>query len=59
MPKSRQRSLVKPFEPSSCAAALEGPKTLMPALVEIIGEAGHQRRFRPDDDEGRSRSGGR
>ena len=26
-----QRSLVKPFEPSSWAAAFDGPKTLMPA----------------------------
>ena len=30
MPNSAQRSLVKPFEPSSCAAACDGPNTLMP-----------------------------
>ena len=30
---SRQRSLVKPLEPSSCAAALEGPNTLILAAV--------------------------
>ena len=28
-----QRSLVNPFEPSSCAAALLGPNALMPAAV--------------------------
>ena len=31
MPYRAQRSLVKPFEPSSCAAAFDGPKTRMPA----------------------------
>ena len=31
MPYSAQRSLVKPLEPSSCAAARDGPNALMPA----------------------------
>src|SRR5260221_1342629 len=31
MPFTRHRSLVKPFEPSSCAAAALGPKTAIPA----------------------------
>src|SRR4051812_19790191 len=31
MPARAQRSLVKPFDPSSCAAAAFGPKTAMPA----------------------------
>ena len=30
----RQSSLVKPLEPSSCAALADGPKTLMPAVVQ-------------------------
>ena len=30
MPARAQRSLVKPFEPSSCAASFDGPNTLMP-----------------------------
>ena len=30
---ARHRSLVKPFEPSSCAAALVGPNVLMPAAA--------------------------
>ena len=33
MPASAQRSLVKPFEPSSCAAARVGPKAAMPAAA--------------------------
>src|SRR4029079_767123 len=33
MLNSRQRSLVKPLEPSSCAACLLGPNALMPALA--------------------------
>src|SRR3954469_16497781 len=32
MPLARHRSLVNPFEPSSCAAAALGPKTAIPAL---------------------------
>src|SRR4051812_19893866 len=31
MPFARHRSLVKPFDPSSCAAAALGPKTAIPA----------------------------
>ena len=33
MPNSAQSSLVKAFEPSSCAAARRGPKALMPAAA--------------------------
>src|SRR3990170_2093900 len=33
MPNSAHRSLVNPFEPSSCAAACFGPKHLIPAVV--------------------------
>ena len=51
MPASAQRSLVKPFEPSSCAASRLGPKTAMPAAREIVDEAGDQRRLRPDHDQ--------
>ena len=51
MPFARHRSLVKPFEPSSCAAAALGPNTAMPAVAQRIGDAGDQRRFRPDHDE--------
>ena len=51
MPNSAQRSLVKAFEPSSCAAALLGPKALMPAAVQIVDEARDEGRFRPDHDE--------
>ena len=36
------------FEPSSCAAALRGPKHLSPP-TQSIGHAQHQRRFRSDD----------
>src|SRR5256885_4728063 len=32
MPLARHRSLVNPFDPSSCAAAALGPNTAMPAL---------------------------
>src|SRR5215210_6243667 len=32
MPLARHKSLVNPFEPSSCAAAALGPKTAIPAL---------------------------
>ena len=46
-----QRSLVKPFDPSSWAAALDGPKTLMPAALQIVGDPGDERRLRPDHDE--------
>src|SRR6266702_1490004 len=35
MPASRQRSLTKPLEPSSTAAALLGPKARMPAASKI------------------------
>ncbi len=51
MPASRQRSLVKPFEPSSSAAALVGPKARMPAASSVVDQPGDERRFRSDDDE--------
>ena len=51
MPASAQRSLVKPFEPSSRAASRLGPKAAMPAAREIVGDPGDQRRLRADDDQ--------
>jgi hypothetical protein len=45
-----QMSLVNPFEPSSRAAAADGPNTLMPCAAQRICQPGHQRRFRPDHD---------
>ena len=51
MPNSAHRSLVKPFEPSSCAAACFGPKHFDSRRREIIYQAGDQRRFGADDDE--------
>ena len=51
MPNSVQKSLVKPLEPSSCAAALDGPNTLMPGGGQIVGEPRHQRRLGPDHHE--------
>ena len=51
MPKSRHSSFVKPFEPSSCAAALRRPERLDPRRRQIIDEARDQRRLRADDDE--------
>ena len=51
MPNSAQRSLVKPFEPSSCAAARRGPNALMPARGKIVDEAGDQRRLGADHHE--------
>ena len=51
MPNSAQSSLVKAFEPSSCAAARRGPNALMPAARKIVDEAGHQRRLGADHHE--------
>ena len=51
MPASRQRSLVKPLEPSSCAAAFEGPKARDAGRRKVVDEAGDERRLGPDDDE--------
>ena len=51
MSNSRQRSLVKPLEPSSCAACLPGPNALMPASREIVDDAGDQRRLGADHDQ--------
>ena len=51
MPNSAQSSLVKAFEPSSCAAALARPEGLDAGGGKIVDEAGDQRRLRADDDE--------
>ena len=40
MSLAAHRSLVKPLEPSSRAAALVGPNALMPAAVEVVDDAG-------------------
>ena len=48
---ARHRSLVKPFEPSSRAAAALGPNTAIPAAAQRIGHAGDQRRLGADHDE--------
>ena len=45
------RSLVKPFEPSSRAAALVGPKVRKPAASMIVDDAGDQRIVRADHHE--------
>ena len=51
MPLARHRSLVKPLEPSSRAAARRRPERLDAGGFEIVDDAGAQRRFRPDHDE--------
>ena len=51
MPNSVHSALVNPLEPSSCAACLLGPNALMPARVEIVDDAGRERRLRADHDE--------
>ena len=48
---ARHRSLVKPLEPSSRAAALLGPNALMPAASRSSTMPAHQRRLRADHDE--------
>ena len=48
MPYLAHRSLVKPFEPSSRAAALRRPEDADAGGAQIVGDAGHQRRLRPD-----------
>ncbi len=42
---------LKDLEPSSRAAALFGPKTLIPSAVEIVGDARDQRRLWANHDE--------
>ena len=44
-------SLQNALEPSSCAAALVGPKQRMPAFAERVGEARHERRLGTDHHE--------
>ena len=44
-------SLANAFEPSSRAAAPDGPKQAMPALPHGVGDPGDQRRLGTDDDE--------
>ena len=51
MPNSRQRSLVKPFEPSSWAAAARGPEGRDAGPGQIIDQPCHQRRLGADHDE--------
>ena len=51
MSLARHRSLVKPFDPSSCAAAALGPNTAMSGSAQRIGDPGDQWRFRPDHDQ--------
>ena len=46
MANSVQKSLVKPLEPSSCAAAFGRPEHLDPGRGEIVGQTGHQRHLR-------------
>ena len=41
---------MKPFEPSSCAAAFDGPNTLMPARVKIVGKASDERHLGSNGD---------
>ena len=48
---ARHKSLVKPFEPSSWAAAALGPNTANAGRAQRIGDAGDQRRFGTDDDQ--------
>ena len=45
----RQRSLVNPFEPSSCAAALRRPEILDAGLAERVTQPCNQRRLGTDD----------
>ena len=42
MPASMQRSLTKPLEPSSTAAALDGPRARMPAASSTSHKPAHQ-----------------
>ena len=51
MPTSAHRSLVKPLEPSSWAAAFVGPKARMPAACKVVDEARHQGRLGTDHHE--------
>ena len=51
MPASAQSALVKPFDPSSCAAARDGPKAGMPAAARSSTMPGDQRRLRADHHE--------
>ena len=46
-----QRSLVKPLEPSSRAASLRRAERLDAGRLQIVDDAGAQRRLRPDHDE--------
>ena len=44
-------SLQNALEPSSSAAALEGPKVRIPASRKCVGEARHERRLGADHDQ--------
>ena len=51
MSKARQKSLVKPFEPSSLCCRPARPERLDPRLSQVIDDACDQWRLRADDDE--------
>ena len=50
-PAAAMTSLAKAFDPSSWAAAPDGPKQAIPAAAYGVGDAGDQRRLRADDDQ--------
>ena len=50
-PAASITSFANAFEPSICAAAALGPKTAMPRVAQLVGDAGDERRLGPDDDE--------
>ena len=51
MPCAAQRSLVKPFEPSSCGGRLRWTEHFDAGGFEIVGETGDERRLWPDHHE--------
>ena len=48
-PAAAITSLLKAFEPSSCAAAPDGPKTAIARGPDGVGDPGHERRLGADD----------
>ena len=50
-PAAAITSLANALEPSSCAAAPDGPKTAIPRAAHGVGDAGDQRRLGTDDDQ--------
>ena len=49
-PAAAITSLANALEPSSWAAAADGPNTAIPRRGHGVRDTGHQRRLRPDDD---------